>query len=145
MIEIEVLGEKVARITSRIPSRFEQRKPEDCYPGSSFRFPEVEPEDRAGTMVDISGEAQKHGVKTPLYASWDLYELWVCDGTEDTIRRIASLCHAFLYHVYLDTENAWSLDFTAPFFTNKLGLTPVRVRAILHTGKKKYIALSIAV
>jgi len=145
MIEIVVAEGKVARVTSRMPSRFEQRKPEDCYPGSSFRFPEVEPEDRAGTMVDISVEARQHGVKTPLYVSWDLYELWLCDGTEDTIRRIASLCHAFLYHVYLDTENSWRLDFSAPFFIKGLGLTPVLVRATLHAGKKQYIALSIAV
>lgn len=145
MIEIEVAEENIAHVTSRMPSRFEQRKPEDYFPDSSFRFPEVELEDRAGTMIDISEEARQHGVKTPLYVSWDLYELWICDGTEDTIRRIASLCHAFLYHVYLDTENAWRLDFTAPFFIKGLGLTPVHVCATLHTGKKTYIALNIAV
>ena len=145
MIEIELPNESVTHMTTRLPSRFEQQKPESWFPESSFHFPEIDPENRAGTMVDISEEARQHGVKTPLYASWDLYELWICDGTEETIRRIATLCHAFLYHVYLDTENSWRLDFNVPFFIKRLGLTPVRVRATLQTGIKGYIALDVVV
>ncbi len=135
----DVAIREIARV-ERHESCFEQKHEQDFYSKQDFfKFPGIF-EKEGGVSFDVSSAAWRHGIHTPVHLSGRLYCHWIRNCCENPIKNIATLCHAFLYHVDLDKENTVPLVFTVP----GIGSEPYKARASLHGWRNEYIYLDVA-
>lgn len=134
--------QEVARLETveRIESRFEQKHVKAFYSEQEFfLFPAIF--DTEGEVsFDVSSAAWHHGIQTKVHLSGFLYCHWIRNRYANPIKNIATLCHAFLYHVDLDKENTVPLVFTVP----GIGTDDYTVKAVMRGWREQFIFFDIA-
>lgn len=127
-------SEEIATV-ERLESHFEEKHTKVFYSVENlFLFPTIFEKD-GGVSFDISNVTWQHGIHTPIYLSGSLYCLWLQLRLYNPIKNIATLCHAFLYHVDLDEKNTIPLVFPVP----GIGSEPYIARASIRGWKNEFI------
>lgn len=130
--------------TLRFKSRFDEFSADHYYKGSIFLFKTVSIGKEGTSTINITTEASRYGIRRLVAVSERLFFEWIDQCSCLTFQRIGVLCHAFLYAIDLDQHNARILEFLAPFFTQGVGYTPVKVKAELVEGRIEYLYFDLA-
>ena len=139
MADLAIL-EITEKVTSvRVENIFDQKHEEVFYSKENFMLFPSHYEKENKISFDVSSVTSQYGIHTPVHVSGQIYSLWVQNQNYNPIKSLATLCHAFLYHVDLDRKNTVPLIFTVPGINSE----PYTVKASLRGWKNDFIYFDI--
>ncbi|HOT62798.1 MAG TPA: hypothetical protein PLU93_08045 [Treponemataceae bacterium] len=137
MADVAIFQEERVETFSRVESRFEQKCTSIMYCSESlFLFPSTR-EETGNVTYNVSDVAKRMGILTPVFVSSGLYREEILNRTQNPIKNIETLFHAFLYAVDCDMKDKCALEFPVP----GNGSAPYKARAYLRGFRDKNILL----